>query len=105
MNVVVVMMIIRREKLSWGWFNRCGDSEYEIFDKEWLGWKSWENKKRSWMCMFIEKDIYRSYVVYILNKMVEIFKESFLLEFVLDYNFEMEKIIMNDLFFCFGVRW
>ncbi|AJW86001.1 hypothetical protein BASP5262_09770 [Bacillus spizizenii] len=57
------------------------------------------------MCMSTEKDIHRSHVVYTLNKMVEIFKESSPLEPALDYNPETEKIIMNDPFFRFGVRW
>ncbi|MCY7831814.1 hypothetical protein MOD54_15640 [Bacillus spizizenii] len=57
------------------------------------------------LCMPTEKDIHRSHVVYTLNKMVEICKESSPLEPALDYNPETEKIIMNDPFFRFGVRW
>ncbi|MCY8742070.1 hypothetical protein [Bacillus haynesii] len=52
-----------------------------------------------------EKDITRSHIVNTLNKMVEICKESSSLEPALDYNTETEKIIMNDPFFRFGVRW
>ncbi|QEO61064.1 hypothetical protein EVS87_002210 [Bacillus altitudinis] len=57
------------------------------------------------LCIPAKKDIHRSHVVYTLNKMVEICKESSPLEPALDYNPENEKIIMNDPFFRFGVRW
>lgn len=52
-----------------------------------------------------EREIRRSDVVSTLKKMVEICKEKSLIEPALDYNLETEKIIMNDPFFRFGVRW
>lgn len=52
-----------------------------------------------------EKGMSRSHIVYTLNKMVDICKETSPLEPALDYNTDTEKIIMNDPFFRFGVRW
>ncbi|AKI90955.1 hypothetical protein ACMX8W_02750 [Bacillus subtilis] len=57
------------------------------------------------LCIPTEKDISRSHTVYTLNKMVDICKETSPLEPALDYNTDTEKIIMNDPFFRFGVRW
>lgn len=52
-----------------------------------------------------EREIRRSDVVSTLKKMVEICKVKSPLEPALDYNHETGRIIMNDPFFRFGVRW
>ncbi|MGD6875249.1 hypothetical protein [Bacillus infantis] len=52
-----------------------------------------------------EREIRRSDIVSTLKKMVEICKEISPSEPALDYNADTEKIIMNDPFFRFGVRW